>query len=45
MRTPHTPTMVSSAGAREIPNPRRYPAMISYSRLKEWEIITIISRM
>ena len=31
--TPHTPSMVSIAGAMDIPNPLRYPDIFSYSIL------------
>ena len=33
MRTPTTPITVSSAGTSEMPKPRRYPDMTSYSML------------
>ena len=29
MRIPHTPSIVKSAGASEMPKPRRYPESIS----------------
>ena len=45
IRMPHTPTMVRMAGVSEIPKPRRYPLMTSYSRLKVWDSVTIISRI
>ena len=44
IRTPQIPIVVRIAGSTEIPKPRRYPDIFSYSKLNKYAIVIIANR-